>query len=213
MSLYRALLAHFGPQRWWPARTKFEVIVGAILTQNTNWQHVEKAIRNLRGEKLLCAERLRLLWKNDRERLAELIRPSGYFNVKSERIGSFLDWLFREHGGSLRRMAGSDTATLRGQLLSVKGIGRETADSILLYAFGRPVFVIDAYTRRILTRHGLAAGDEDYDDLRALFEDNLPKRADLFNEYHALIVMAGKHHCGTKARCDGCPLAFHPHGE
>jgi endonuclease-3 related protein len=210
MALYEALLAHFGPQSWWPARTRFEVIVGAILTQNTNWQNVEKAIANLRRARLLVPERLRRL---DRAALAERIRPAGYFNVKARRLGAFLDWLFCEYGGSLRRMAAAPTDALRRQLLAVNGIGRETADSILLYALERPVFVIDVYTRRVLRRHGLAGGDEDYDALRALFESQLPRRVSLYNEYHALLVMAGKHHCGTRARCDGCPLAFHRHME
>ncbi len=211
LELYEALLAHFGPQQWWPARTKFEVIIGAILTQNTNWQNVEKAIANLRASKALSAEALWHLWRAGDGQLAERIRPSGYFNVKAARLGSFLDWFMCECGGSLRRMGSTATEDLRAQLLSIKGIGPETADSILLYALGRPVFVIDAYTRRIVRRHRIARGDEPYDELRALFEDHLPRRTQLYNEFHALIVAAGKHHCRPTPLCSGCPLEMHPH--
>ena len=208
MALYKTLLAHFGPQKWWPGRTRFEVIVGAILTQNTAWRNVERAIANLRAAGLLVPEKLRRI---KRARLAKLIRSAGYFNVKAERLGAFLDWFFGAYGGDLRRMDRTPTMVLREELLAVRGVGRETADSILLYALKRPVFVIDAYTRRIVRRHGLAAGDEDYDELRALFEDNLPRQVQLYNEYHALIVAAGKNHCGPKTRCDGCPLEAFPH--
>jgi len=202
-ALYRKLYAHFGPQRWWPARTPFEVAVGAVLTQNTNWGNVERAIANLRAAGGLSARAMRAL---PLRRLERLIRPAGYFRVKAKRLRALLDWLLYECGGRLGALKSRPTAELRAGLLSVSGVGPETADSILLYALDRPVFVIDAYTRRVLARHGLAAGDEDYEVLRALFESALPRRVALYNEYHALLVAVGKHFCGTRPRCEGCPL-------
>ncbi len=201
--MYQRLYEHFGPQHWWPARTPFEVAVGAVLTQNTNWANVERAIQNLRAAGVLSAKKMRAL---PLRRLERLLRPAGYFRVKAKRLRALLDWLIEECGGRLGTLKRRPTKELRESLLAVNGVGPETADSILLYALGRPVFVIDAYTRRVLARHGLAAGDEDYEVLRALFESALPRRVKLYNEYHALLVAVGKYHCGTRPRCAGCPL-------
>lgn len=199
-SLYRA----HGPQNWWPARSRFEVIVGAILTQNTSWTNVERAIIALRERKLLS---LRGIEQVSEAALAELIRSSGYFRQKARKLKAFAHFLRDKHGGSLDRMFRVPTEVLRGQLLSVHGIGPETADSILLYAGAHPVFVVDAYTRRILQRHGVLGGREGYEEIRRLFERTLPADPEMFNEYHALIVHTGKHFCRTREpRCTGCPL-------
>lgn len=208
MEFYRRLLARFGPQHWWPGETPFEVIVGAILTQNTNWGNVEKAIANLKLADVLEPRKLLAL---DPSTLARLIRPAGFFNVKTKRLRSFLAWFVETHDGDVERMRRRPLAALREELLAVKGVGRETADSILLYAVGLPSFVVDAYTYRVLRRHGLIAEDADYDEMKALFEDNLKRDARLYNEYHALLVAAGKHHCKPKPVCTGCPLEYHPH--
>lgn len=206
--IYELLYAAFGPQRWWPGETPFEIITGAILTQNTSWANVEKAIRNLKSADLLTAEALHHI---DVSQLAQLIRPAGYYNVKAKRLKSFMDWLFDNYDGALASLERVNTDQLRAELLAVKGIGRETADSILLYALGRPVFVVDAYTARITVRHGLIEPDADYEQLRELFESNLPRDTQLYNEYHALLVKAGKEFCNPKARCPGCPLEKLPH--
>ena len=198
----------FGPQNWWPGETSFEVIAGAILTQNTNWTNVEKAIANLKSAERLSPQGLRHI---ELARLAELIRPAGYYNLKSRRLKNFVDWLFDNYVGEVGNLRSVDTDRLRTELLTVKGVGRETADSILLYALDRPVFVVDAYTARITVRHGLIEPDAGYEQLRELFESNLPQDIQLFNEYHALLVRAGKEFCKTKARCSGCPLEGLPH--
>jgi len=202
MEVFDLLLQRYGALHWWPADTPFEVCVGAILTQNTNWLNVEKAIANLKREGLLSVE---ALWEIDRERLAELIRPSGFFNVKSARLKDFLRWLLEGHG-SLDAMFSGDWQLLREELISVRGIGRETCDSILLYAGGKPSFVVDAYTGRLFSRLGLADGTQSYQQLRSLFMDALPADRALFNEYHALIVEQCKRHCRKKPLCCGCPL-------
>jgi endonuclease-3 related protein len=194
--------------RWWPARTPFEVIVGAILTQNTAWQNVEKAIANLRREHLLTP---RAIESVSRQRLARLVRPSGYFRQKAKKLKAFVRFLRKEYGGSLARMFKTSTLELRERLLNVHGIGRETADSILLYAGGHPIFVVDAYTHRILGRHGLTPGNlnnkPDYEAVRSLFEINLPPDARLYNEFHALLVNVGKNWCRPREpRCSACPL-------
>jgi endonuclease III related protein len=205
LHIFDLLLAQYGPLHWWPAETPFEVCVGAILTQNTNWRNVEKAIVNLKQEGVLTAEALRDL---PRERLAALIQPSGFFNVKSVRLQAFINWLHDRYGGSLENMFRGDWRELREDLLKVKGIGRETCDSILLYAGHKPTFVVDAYTVRLFSRLGLVREKAGYEEVRALFMANLPGDAGLFNEYHALIVRHGKDHCRTKPRCSGCVL--HP---
>jgi endonuclease-3 related protein len=206
--IYELLYAAFGPQHWWPGETPFEIMTGAILTQNTSWGNVEKAIRNLKSADLLTAEALHRI---DVSRLAELIRPAGYYNIKAKRLKSFVDWLFENYEGRLANLEHVNTDQLRAELLAIKGIGRETADSILLYALGRPIFVVDAYTARITVRHGLIEPGADYEQLRELFESNLRQDAQLFNEYHALLVRTGKEFCRPKARCPGCPLERLPH--
>jgi len=204
MAMYRALFRAYGPQHWWPGDTPFEVMIGAVLTQNTAWVNVEKAIKNLKREHLLSPARLRVVAPR---RLALLIRPSGTFNIKANRLAHLMAFLADRYGGRLGRMLRDDPGELRKSLLLVNGIGPETADSILLYAAGRPVFVVDAYTKRIFSRHGLVSEGARYDDVQRLFMSSLPGDAKLFNEYHALLVMVGKLHCKKSApRCRGCPL-------
>ena len=206
---YDALFEAHGEQHWWPGETPFEVVLGAILVQNTSWVNAERAIANLRRAGLLSPAALE---KMPCATLARLIRPSGYFRQKARKLHEFLGFLRREYQGSLGRMFQTPTPRLREQLLSVHGIGPETADSILLYAGHHPIFVVDAYTRRILKRHGLTHGKESYEELRGLFERSLPKDVSLFNEYHALIVHTGKEYCRSReARCANCALrAFLP---
>jgi len=206
--IYNALYKYFGPQDWWPGDSPFEIAVGAVLTQNTNWGNVEKAIQNLKREKSLRAKKLHAM---PHKKLASLIKPAGYFNVKAKRLRNFLTFLSNHYKGSMKRMEAADTVSLREGLLDVNGIGPETADSILLYALGRPVFVIDAYTKRVLHRHGIVSGDATYHEMQELFHNNLPDDVQLFNEYHALFVMTGKHYCKPKPRCEGCPLEAIPH--
>lgn len=203
-SYYEAMLSRLGRRHWWPARSTFEVIVGAILTQNTSWSNVERAIANLRHEKLLA---LRSLERTRTSRLAKLIRSSGYFRQKARKLKSLVRFLRTEYGGSLNRMFQTATADLREKLLSLHGIGPETADSILLYAGNHPVFVVDAYTRRILERHEIIRPHATYEEIRQLFETNLTPSYPLYNEYHALLVAVGKEWCHTKnPRCSECPL-------
>lgn len=201
--IYDRLYLRFGPQRWWPGDTPFEVAVGAVLTQNTNWGNVEKAIGNLTSEGALDARRLHEMQLH---KLASLIRPAGYYNVKAKRLKNFIDLLAGEYGGSMKRMAGEETPVIRKKLLDVNGIGPETADSILLYALEKPVFVIDAYTRRVLSRHNILDHDEPYEAFQELFHRHLKRDAGLFNEYHALFVRVAKEYCRTKPHCAGCPL-------
>ena len=208
MDIYRHLYDHYGPQGWWPGDGPFEIIIGAILTQNTNWKNVEKAIANLAENNCLSPEKLRNL---DVETLAGLIRPAGYFNQKSQRLKGFIDWLFKKHDGSIESLAALPTSTLREQLLSLKGIGPETADSICLYAFDKPLFVVDTYTARIFGRHGFLEPGCGYQEIQELFHAGLEHDIALFNEYHALIVQLGKEHCKRKPICKGCPLEDLPH--
>ena len=206
--IYQLLFDSFGPQHWWPGQTQFEIITGAILTQNTSWANVEKAIANLKSADSLSPEKLHHL---DVPQLAELIRPAGYYNIKTKRLKNFVTWLFDNYDGKLANFETIDTNQLRAELLAIKGIGYETADSILLYAFERPVFVVDAYTARIAFRHQLIEPDANYEQLRELFQSNLKEDTQLFNEYHALLVRVGKEFCRPKARCPGCPLEKLPH--
>lgn len=203
LEVFDNLYQHFGPQYWWPAKTGFEVVVGAILTQNTAWTNVEKAIENLRGAGCLNPKALHRM---PLERLAQLLRPSGYFNVKARRLKSFIEFLFQEYEGELLRMLKEKPHRLRQKLLSVKGIGPETADSILLYAGDHPWFVVDAYTRRVFSRHRLVAEDISYGALQDFFMRVLPRDSSLYNEYHALIVRLGKEICRQKPLCERCPL-------
>jgi endonuclease-3 related protein len=201
--MYELLLAHFGPQNWWPAETALEVMVGAVLTQNTSWKNVEKAIANLKKRDLLSLEGLRSLELSD---LANEIRPAGYFNIKARRLGNLINFIWNKFDGDLDVLFGKETHTLREELLSVKGIGPETADSILLYAANKPIFVIDAYTYRILRRHEMIEEQASYDELQDLLMTHLPEDRVLFNEFHALIVSTGKTYCRRSPQCDDCPL-------
>lgn len=207
-AFYDAMYKALGPQHWWPAQTPTEVIIGAILTQNTAWRNVERAIDNLKRAKALDWKRLHELPFDE---LAELIRPAGTFNVKARRLKSFIQWFHDRFALDLDRMFEMSVSSLREELLEVSGIGRETADAILLYAGRMPSFVVDAYTARILYRHNLIDRSADYDEIKELFESNLPDDVQLFNEYHALLVDVGKQHCRPKARCDGCPLERFEH--
>lgn len=203
LAYYQALFRHFGPQQWWPAETPFEVMVGAVLAQNTAWKNVERAISNLKVHDLLDPHRLNRI---DVDTLALAIRPTGYFNVKAKRLKALVAWFVERYGSDIRRLRRVPLESLREELLLVKGIGPETADSILLYALNRPTFVVDAYTYRVLTRHRLAPEEVTYEEMKELFERYLPKEAKLYNEFHALIVAVGKEYCRTTARCETCPL-------
>ena len=202
--IYNRLFDRYGPQHWWPGDSPFEVIIGAILTQSTAWTNVEKAIANLKAEGLLDAKSLDAI---ETEKLATLIRPSGYYNTKAAKLKAFVERLNQEHGGSLDRLFELDTSDLRKEMLSIHGIGPETADSILLYAAHRPVFVIDAYTKRIIARLGLAPVSDRYEAFQQLFMDRLPHDEVMFNEYHALLVCHGKEACRQTPKCDICCLA------
>ncbi len=203
LDIYNSLYSHFGPQHWWPGDTPFEVAVGAILTQNTNWDNVEKAIGNLKKDRSLNAASMQSM---SDDRLASLIKPAGYFNVKARRLKHFLNFISTHYKGSMKMMKKENIHALRERLLAVNGIGPETADSILLYALEKPVFVIDAYTSRILRRHEIISDKTTYRELQELFHDSLPSDVDLYNEYHALFVMLGKHYCKPEPRCRECPL-------
>lgn len=204
-AVFQRLFEHYGPQHWWPGDTPFEVMVGAVLTQNTAWTNVERAIHNLKANDALDPAAIVAACHED---LAAWLRPSGYFNVKAERLRGFCAWYLQR--GGFEVLSKTPTAALRGELLAVKGIGPETADDILLYAFERPVFVIDAYTRRLFSRLGHVQGDEPYEDLRACFEQKLrgtdAERVALYNEYHALIVRHAKEACRPRPVCTACPL-------
>ncbi|UCD84880.1 MAG: endonuclease III domain-containing protein [Deltaproteobacteria bacterium] len=201
--IYDNLYASFGPQHWWPADDSFEVIVGAILTQNTSWKNVEKAIRNLKERKFLSPQGLKSITETE---LAALIRPSGYYNQKAKKLKGFVKFFFNDCGGDLKAMSAEELYPLRERLLGVKGIGPETADSILLYALEKPIFVVDTYTYRLCSRHNLVAEDASYEQIQNMFMDNLPADVQLFNEFHALIVRLGHLYCRRTPGCDTCPL-------
>jgi len=196
-------MARYGPQNWWPAQEPFEVIVGAILTQSAAWGNVEKAIANLKSAKALSPGVLRRLPLSE---LARLIRPCGYYNAKALKLKSFAYWLGNHYTDDLNQLLATDTHDLRQQLLSIHGIGQETADSIILYAANKPIFVIDAYTRRIINRIGLAPDNNSYTAYQAFFMDNLPTDTQLFNEYHALLVCLAKNACRSRPLCQQCCL-------
>jgi endonuclease-3 related protein len=203
------LAAAYGPQHWWPAQTPLEVIVGAYLTQNTSWRGVERSIANLVERSVMNLEGLRAIQEDE---LRILIRPSGYMVRKAAAIKAFVSFLDQEHGSSLARLAAQPTSVVRRQLLDLPGVGEETADAMLLYALLHPVAVVDEYLRRIADRHGLAGRERKYSEVQQLVDDafaNDPAefRLQLYNEFHALVVSVGKHHCGPKPRCEGCPLA------
>jgi endonuclease III related protein len=205
LKVYEHLQAYFGDLHWWPADSPFEVMVGAILTQNTAWTNVEKAVSALKERNLLSPA---ALFGIDEEVLAETIRPSGYYHVKAQRLKSLVGFLLAEYPGNIEHMCTEELPILREKLLGVRGIGPETADSILLYACRKPVFVSDAYTQRILQRHGLIPGDMDLTQVRTLFMTHLPHDASLFNQFHALLVYTGKTFCRKIPKCSPCPLGI-----
>ena len=203
MDMFNLMLDRFGPQNWWPGNGPFEMMAGAILTQNTNWTNVEKALANLNRESLLSVREVHDI---SAEKLAEYIRPAGYFNIKSKRLKNLVSLLVNDFDSDISRFIIEDIETQRMALLSVKGIGPETADSIILYASKKPVFVIDTYTYRIMSRHNMVDEQVTYDELQDLFMDNLEPDHELFNEFHALIVKIGKEYCKKHPKCDNCPL-------
>lgn len=202
-TIYASLYTAFGQQHWWPGDTPLEIAVGAILTQNTNWRNVEKAIQNLKRGKILSAQALHAI---DPKSLAALIRPAGYYNIKTRRLKNFIGFLMTDYRGSMKLMAREDPQVIRNKLLSVNGIGKETADSIMLYALEQPVFVVDAYTKRIFSRHDILNHDLPYEAFQLLFHTGIRNEAPLFNEYHALLVRLAKEFCRTTPCCSGCPL-------
>jgi len=208
--VHKRLWEKYGPQHWWPAKSPTEVVIGAILTQNTAWTNVERAIENLRAAGCLCFHALHMMSQDE---IAELVRPSGTFRVKAARLKAFVEVLWSDHSGSLDSLLGGDLRTARARLLAIHGIGPETADAMLLYAANRPSFVVDTYTMRILRRHRLIDLACGYEDVRELFMQSFDAEPQLFNEYHALLVRLGKEHCRVKAECRGCPLADLPHDE
>lgn len=204
LKIYKLLFDFFGPRYWWPAETPLEVIVGAILTQNTSWANVEKAITNLKKYDLLSVRKLRQV---NPLHLAKIIRSAGFYNLKTKRLKNFINFLFSDYKGKLSLMFKAKTGRLRRELLSINGLGPETVDSILLYAGGKSVFVVDAYTKRILSRHKLIAKESEYSQIQEYFMKSLPRNAKLFNEFHALLVQLGKDFCRKKPMCLKCPLS------
>lgn len=204
LDIYERLYSHFGPRGWWPAETPFEVCVGAILTQNVAWRNVVKAITALKEEDLLDA---RAIYRAPAEKIARLVRPTRYYNQKAGKLKNFCSLVVERHDADLDRLFSLPAADLRRELLGVRGIGKETADSIVLYAAQKPVFVVDAYTSRIFSRLGIIPDGWGYDRIQAFFTGNLPESVGLFNEYHALIDGAGHHYCSGTPRCGQCPLA------
>jgi endonuclease-3 related protein len=201
--IYRVLFHSFGPQGWWPAQTPFEMMVGAILVQNTNWNNTKRVIDHLKTKHLLSPAKLNAL---NVATLARQIRPAGYFNVKAKRLKHFVHFLFERYQANLKLMRAQDQGRLRAELLKVNGIGPETADSILLYALDKPLFVVDAYTKRVFSRHGLIDKDASYEAVQKTFMTHLAPHVSVYNEYHALIVRVAKEFCRTKPLCAGCPL-------
>lgn len=201
---YRLLYDHFGPQSWWPGDTPFEIMVGAILTQNTNWSNVQKAIHNLKSEGLLSYQSLSQL---NVDEIAQFIRPAGYYNLKARRLRNLLDMVTIIYEGDLALFLEDDLGSARENLLAVKGVGPETADSILLYACGHPVFVVDTYTHRVFSRHNMVEEETDYSEIQEVFVEHLPQDMQLYNEFHALIVRVASTFCKkTKPLCGNCPL-------
>jgi len=203
LKIFNILLAKFGKRHWWPGETPLEIVVGAILTQNTAWKNVERAIANMKQSGILDIKKL---YEIDENRLGKIIRPAGFFRIKAKRLKSFIQVLCEEYGGTLKSLAKMNTGELRNTLLDIHGIGHETADSIILYAFHKPIFVIDAYTKRFLKNHCLYNGGEDYNKVQKYFMDNLPSDTYLFNEFHALIVYLCQMFCKKVTLCNECPL-------
>jgi endonuclease-3 related protein len=204
LEMYELLNGYFGDLRWWPAAESFEMMVGAILTQNTAWTNVEKAIEALREKKVLTPA---ALFRIPEDELARIIRPSGYYHLKAGRLKAFVRFFMEEYSGCVAAMRAEELPRLRNKLLGVRGVGPETADSILLYACQKPIFVSDAYTKRIMLRHGMIGDDADYHAIQTLFMDHLPPDVSLFNQFHAMIVNTGKTFCRKSPQCAGCPLA------
>lgn len=205
LGIYNRLYAHFGPQRWWPGDSPLEVMVGAILTQNTAWPNAQKAMANLKRKKLLSPQKIERLETGN---LARAIKSSGFYNEKAKKLKTFMRFLISFCGGNINKLYSNSAKALRKELLDIKGIGEETADSILLYALNKPVFVVDAYTKRMFVRHRLVRPDATYGEIQKFFMNNLPKKMKLFNEYHALIVETGKNYCKkNNPRCKICPLS------
>ena len=203
VEMFNLMLVQFGPQHWWPGDGPFEMMVGAMLTQNTSWTNVEKAINNLKVMNLLTVEAIHEI---PVERLADIVRPAGYYNIKASRLKNLVNMLMERYGGNIFRLFDEDMDAQRTTLLSVKGIGPETADSIILYAAKKPIFVIDAYTHRILNRHNMADDQAAYDEMQDIFMSSLEPDHNLFNEFHALIVRTAKLYCRKIPQCDKCPL-------
>ena len=200
---YDKLLERFGPQGWWPGETPLEIVVGAILTQNTNWQNAARAIEQLREAAVLQLPELHTISIAE---LEQLLRPAGYYRIKARRLRNLTQRIVDEFDGDLDRLLELSGDALREQLLTVRGVGPETADSIVLYAANQPIFVVDAYTARVVKRHGWLEPEADYHAMQTYFHDALPAETQLFNEYHALIVRVGKEYCRPTPRCEGCPL-------
>lgn len=203
MRLYDRMYRYAGDLHWWPGETPIEICVGAILTQNTAWKNVEKAIAKLKSARALS---VRALCKMAHGKLARLIRSAGYFNVKATRLKNFIRHIEMRHGGSLDALLAEPAEALRAELLSINGVGPETADSIVLYAAAKPIFVIDAYTKRILSRHKVLPLEKSYEEFQALFTRALPPDATLYNQYHAMFVRIGNRFCRATPRCELCPL-------
>jgi endonuclease-3 related protein len=208
MEMYEAMLQRFGHHGWWPGDGPLEVCIGAILTQNTSWTNVEKALDNLRNTGAIS---ISVLHQMGCDSLAELIRPAGYYNVKAKRLKNFIAHVYESYGDDIEAFLDRSVWTLQGELIGINGIGRETADSIILYAAQKPTFVIDRYTCRMMVRHSLICPEDDYQGAKDLFESSLPEDLELWKDYHAQIVAVGKQYCRPKARCAGCPLESFPH--
>ncbi len=207
MNIYKKIFIlldnRWGDQKWWPADSRLEIIIGAILTQNTSWKNVEQALSNLKKNNKISISKIS---NASHKELASLIKPAGYYNQKSKYIIGVVNYIKKKYNGSLDELFSLDLSLLRKELLSLKGIGPETADTIILYASQKPIFVIDTYTRRFMERHQLASKNDSYDSLAKKFTDSLPRDYKLYNQFHALIVQLGKNYCKTKAKCSGCPL-------
>jgi endonuclease-3 related protein len=203
VEMYERLLRVLGPRDWWPAESLFEVIVGAILTQNTSWANVEKAIDNLKRAGILTPVGIKGV---DYDELAQVIKPSGFYRLKASRLKRFIDFFYDEFDGDMSRMRSQDLGSMREKLLKVDGIGPETADSIILYALEKPIFVVDAYTKRIFSRHNLISDTWNYEEVQGMVMGELGRDVGMYNEFHALLVFSGKHWCRKIPRCAGCPL-------
>ncbi len=208
IKIYKKLLENYGEQNWWPADSKLECAIGAILTQNTSWNNVEKAIINIKSVMDITIENLSVLSTNE---LSLLIRPSGFYNQKAKRIKRLIEFINNQYEGKIENMEHENLKSLRAGLLSINGIGPETADCILLYVVNKPVFVIDKYTYRLLYRHGFIVRETSYSEMQNLFMENLENRSGLFGEFHALIIEVGKNHCKKRAICEDCPINFDTH--